>query len=131
MFLRRCERRKDGKVHTYWALVESYRTKKGSRQRLVTYLGELKPSERSGWAELGRHLDRKQRPQPFLFDPPTVEDAADQESVFVNLKGVRLELAIHCRAVFKVQHVWINHMSEAAAQHHTAAYLHAHRPQIP
>lgn len=23
MFLRRCERRKRGKVHTYWALVES------------------------------------------------------------------------------------------------------------
>src|SRR5947209_6173824 len=91
MFLRRCQRRKDGKVHNYWALVESYRTKKGSRQRVVTYLGELKQSERSGWAELGRHLDRKQRPQPSLFDPPTVEDAADQESVFVNLKGVRLE----------------------------------------
>jgi hypothetical protein len=30
MFLRRCERRKNGKVHSYWTLVESYRTKKGS-----------------------------------------------------------------------------------------------------
>src|SRR5271166_3278278 len=61
MFLRRCQRRKRGKVHTYWALVESRRTQKGSRQRVVTYLGELKRSERSGWAELGRHLDRRQR----------------------------------------------------------------------
>jgi transposase len=91
MFLRRCQRHKDGKVHTYWALVESYRTKDGSRQRVVTYLGELKPSERSGWAELGRRLDRRQRPQPSLFDPPPVEDAADDEPVLVNLKGVRLE----------------------------------------
>jgi transposase len=91
MFLRRCERRKDGKVHTYWALVESYRTKKGSRQRLVTYLGELKPSERSGWAELGRRLDRRQRPLPSLFDPPAPEEPADDESVLVSLKGVRLE----------------------------------------
>jgi len=73
MFLRRCQRRKDGKVHTYWALVESYRTKKGSRQRVLTYLGELQPSERNGWAELGRRLDRKQRPQPTLFDPPAIE----------------------------------------------------------
>ncbi len=91
MFLRRCQRRKDGKVHTYWALVESHRTQKGSRQRVVTYLGELKRSERSGWAELGRHLDRRQRPQPSLFDPPAVEDPADNEPVLVNLKGVRLE----------------------------------------
>ena len=29
MFLRRCERHKSGKRHTYWALVESYRTAKG------------------------------------------------------------------------------------------------------
>jgi hypothetical protein len=91
MFLRRCERHKHGKVHTYWALVESYRTAKGSRQRVVTYLGELKRSERSGWAELGRQLDRKQRPQPTLFDPPAVEEPADDEPVLVDLKGVRLE----------------------------------------
>src|SRR3954453_9483166 len=91
MFLRRCERRKDGKVHTYWALVESYRTKKGSRQRVVAYLGELKSSERSGWAELGRRLDGPQRPQPSLFDPPAVDEPADDEPVLVHLKGIRLE----------------------------------------
>ena len=91
MFLRRCLRRKRGKVHTYWALVESYRTKKGSRQRVVTYLGELKPSERSGWAELGRRLDHRERPQPTLFDPPALEDSPDHEPVLVRLKGVRLE----------------------------------------
>ena len=91
MFLRRCQRRKDGKVHSYWALVESYRTKKGSRQRIVTYLGELKPSEQSGWAQLGRRLDGKQRPQPSLFDPPPPEEAADTSPVLVHLKGVRLD----------------------------------------
>ena len=57
MFLRRCERRKSGKHHTYWALVESYRTAKGSRQRVVAYLGELKPTEQDGWAQLGAHLN--------------------------------------------------------------------------
>ncbi len=31
MFLRRCERRNDGKKHTDWALVESYRTARGDR----------------------------------------------------------------------------------------------------
>jgi hypothetical protein len=70
MFLRRCERRKNGKRHTCWALVESYGTGRGSRQRVVAYLGELKASERSGWARLGRRLSGKRRPQPSLADPP-------------------------------------------------------------
>jgi hypothetical protein len=57
MFLRRFERRKNGKPHTYWALVESYRTAKGSRQRVVAYLGELTAEEQNGWAKLGSHLN--------------------------------------------------------------------------
>ena len=63
MFLRRCNRRKNGKQHTYWALVESYRTARGSRQRVVAYLGELLGSEKSGWAQLAQRLDGRLRPQ--------------------------------------------------------------------
>jgi hypothetical protein len=91
MFLRRCERSKNGKKHTYWALVESVRTAKGSRQRVVAYLGELKAGEQSGWARLGRRLDRRSRPQRSLFDPPQHEEPTDDESVLVRLKGIRLE----------------------------------------
>jgi transposase len=91
MFLRRCERRKNGKVHTYWALVESYRTARGSRQRVVAYLGELKRSERSGWAQLGRSLSGKKKPQRSLFDPPPYDESPEDETVLVRLKGVKLE----------------------------------------
>ncbi|NLE61787.1 MAG: IS1634 family transposase [Planctomycetes bacterium] len=91
MFLRRYERRKSGKRHTYWALVESIRTDRGSRQRVVAYLGELKKSEQNGWAVLGRRLDRKDRPQPSLFDPPAYPEPDDTEPVLVKLKGIRLE----------------------------------------
>ena len=48
MFIRPCYRRKNGKRHAYWALVESYRTERGPRQRTVAYLGLLKESERQG-----------------------------------------------------------------------------------
>jgi hypothetical protein len=41
MYLRRCYRAKEGKRHGYWALVESYRTSRGPRQRVVAYLGEM------------------------------------------------------------------------------------------
>jgi transposase len=91
MFLRSCERRKNGKRHTYWALVESYRTARGSRQRVVAYLGELKRSERSGWAQLGQSLSAKKKPQRSLFDPPGDDDLPEDETVLVRLEGVKLE----------------------------------------
>jgi len=91
MFLRRYERRSGGRRRTYWALVESVRTGRGSRQRVVAYLGELKRSEQSGWVQLGRKLSGQQRPQASLFDPPHYNDPADDEPVLVRLGGVRLE----------------------------------------
>jgi transposase len=91
MFLRRYERRAKGGRRTYWALVESVRTGKGSRQRLVAYLGELGRSERSGWAQLGRNLSGKQRPARSLFEPPHYDDPSDEEPVLVRLRDVRFE----------------------------------------
>src|SRR5208283_2458023 len=48
MYLRRCYRNKDGKRHGYWALVESYRSSRGPRQRVVAYLGEMDAAGRLG-----------------------------------------------------------------------------------
>ncbi len=90
MFLRRFQRKKNGKRHTYWALVESIRTARGSRQRVVAYLGELRRSERNGWAQLGHRLDKKDRPSPSLFDPPAYAEPQDEVEL-VRIKGVRLD----------------------------------------
>jgi len=90
MFLRRYERKKAGKKHTYWALVESIRTARGSRQQVVAYLGELRKSERNGWAQLSRRLDHKDRPSPSLFDAPPYPEPQDDVEL-VRVKGVRLE----------------------------------------
>jgi hypothetical protein len=48
MFLRRICRKKDGKSHYYWVLVESYRTARGPRQRQLAYLGEMDAAGRLG-----------------------------------------------------------------------------------
>ncbi len=90
MFLRRFQRKKNGKRHTYWALVESIRTARGSRQRVVAYLGELRRSECNGWAQLGHRLDKKDRPSPSLFDPPAYAEPQDEVEL-VRIKGVRLD----------------------------------------
>jgi len=93
MFLRRYQRRKNGKPHTYWALAESYRTAKGSRQKIVAYLGELTSEEQDGWARLGAHLDGKpeRRPERSLFDPPPHDSPRNDDPLLVKLSSIRLE----------------------------------------
>lgn len=90
MFLRRYERKKNGKGHVYWALVESIRTARGSRQKVVAYLGDVKKGQQTGWATLGRRLDKKDRPQPSLFDPPAYPEPAE-DLALVRIKGVSLQ----------------------------------------
>ena len=48
MFIRPHYRTKNGKRHAYWALMESYRTERGPRQRVVAYLGQLNEGHRLG-----------------------------------------------------------------------------------
>lgn len=91
MFLKKLARKKNGKGHTYWALVESYRTTRGPRQRVVSYLGELTAGEQSGWAQLGGELGKKRAAfvQPTLFDAEAERDPVPDE-VSVNVRGVRV-----------------------------------------
>jgi hypothetical protein len=49
MFLRRYQRTKDGKTHSYFALIESVRTGRGPRQRIVAQLGELSEDQQHRW----------------------------------------------------------------------------------
>ncbi len=50
MFLRCKPRKKDGKEHRYWSVVENRRRKNGKVvQRQVLYLGELNDTQRAGW----------------------------------------------------------------------------------
>jgi transposase len=74
MFIRPCLRRKNGATNAYWALVESYRTERGPRQRVVAYLGKLDERGRlgvKGVAE-GRGTTRQTRlfsePKPFWVE---------------------------------------------------------------
>jgi transposase len=108
MFLKRCQRRKNGKTHVYWALVESYRTARGSRHRVVAYLGELGPSEKNGWAQLGRAADGKQRARPerSLFDPPHYDDPTEDEPVLVKLRDLRLERSRRFGDVWLAYGLW-------------------------
>lgn len=89
MFLKRISIRKNGKRHTYWARVKSVRTPRGPRHQVVSYLGELEPGERAGWANVGRIAKRPQ-PQLGLFDTPGPPDLVP-EKVEVLVREARVE----------------------------------------
>jgi len=78
MFIRPCYRKKNGKRHAYWALVESYRTERGPRQRVVAYLGQLDEKGRLGVKEAAKGRPAHRQKQLFEeVEPQWVEvDAA-------------------------------------------------------
>lgn len=73
MFLKRSRRNKGGETYESWTLVESVRTARGPRQRVVATLGKLPgldASARVGWEHIADLLDGKARPADFLAMPP-------------------------------------------------------------
>ncbi|MBN1766778.1 MAG: IS1634 family transposase [Sedimentisphaerales bacterium] len=87
MFIRPCYRRKNGKRHAYWALVESYRTERGPRQRTVAYLGLLKESERQGVKKVAGDTQPTFK-QMHLFD---TDNKPEPEWIEVDTANVRVE----------------------------------------
>ena len=82
MYLRKIKRQKDGKIHAYWALVESYRTARGPRQQIVAYLGEMDESGRLSFQMAAEHRTDY---QIDLFTAPT------PHWVEINVNAVRVE----------------------------------------
>lgn len=67
MYLRKCRRRVSGEDKDYWQLVESHRTERGPRQRVVAYLGDMDEPGRLGVKEAASGNDERIQ-QPSLFD---------------------------------------------------------------
>ena len=87
MFIRPTYIKSKGKRLAYWTLVESYRTEKGPRQRIVAYLGKLKESKRKGIKQAAEG-NKPKWIQTQLFD----DDATfEPEWIEVNVNGVRIE----------------------------------------
>jgi len=84
MYLRRCRAGKSQKEKVYWQLVESYRSERGPRQRVVAYLGDTEESLRLGIREAATSRIGIQQTQLFSKTP-------EPEWVEVDTKCVRVE----------------------------------------
>jgi transposase len=100
MFLRQCFRHKDGKRHAYWALVESYRTDAGPRQRVVAWLGKLDEAGRLGVEQAAcdassshskESTTARGEQQLSLFRQQDDKESVLPQWVEINASGVRVE----------------------------------------
>ena len=73
MFVRKAIRKYKGKTYTNHLLVESVRTPKGPRQRIVCSLGDLRPRPRSEWLKLAHKVEDALVGQEDLLDQRDAE----------------------------------------------------------
>jgi transposase len=67
MYLRRCRQHSTSGTYSYWKLVESVRTARGPRQRVVAYLGDLDEAGRLGLRQAAQGAVAAEA-TPRLFD---------------------------------------------------------------
>lgn len=100
MYLRYTTRKKDGKTHRYWRLVQSVRIGRRVVQQTVAHLGELDAEGRVRARALARRLIGAPE-QAALFD-----DGTQHQSVPVRLKGVRIERSRQFGDVYLALALW-------------------------
>ena len=94
MFLRSTNRRKDGKDHRYYSIVENRRLPGGkTAQRTVLYLGEINDQQQAAWRKTLEVFDEtEQRFTSLSLFPHDRELPADAiDSIQVRLSGLELK----------------------------------------
>ena len=94
MFLRSTNRKKDGKDHRYFSIVENQRVSGNKTvQRTVLYLGEINDQQQTSWRKTLSVFDEDKQTYTnlslFPEDRPLPEDAVD--SIQVRLSGLELK----------------------------------------
>jgi transposase len=83
MYLKRCGPSKSKNEHLYWELVESYRTARGPRQRVVAYLGDINQSA-------GEDLKREAEEKKGFWQSRLFDAEGDPEWTTVDTKRVQV-----------------------------------------
>jgi transposase len=106
MFLRCNRRKKDGKVHDYWSVVESRRCSDGRVvQRQVLYLGEINASQREAWRKTIELQDAGTRRQVALF-PAGSMPVDDVDAIGVRLSELSLRRPRQWGACWLALQLW-------------------------
>ena len=130
MFLRAYQRHKDGKPHTYYALVESERTPQGPRQRIVAYLGELNHDQERRWQRTLVFYNCQGEAQTLrLFpDEADVTLPVDPDIIRIRLKQVGWTNARRFGDVWLAWQLWRRLGLDEIVARHVPATKHTCRP---
>ena len=92
MYLKCTARKKNGKTHRYWSIVESERVRRGRVvQRQVLYLCEINDLQHDSWVRVIDVIESgKTKPRRMALFPEDRVAASQEETVHVKLS--RLEL---------------------------------------
>jgi transposase len=126
MFLRAHQRKKDGKDHTYWSLVETVRTADGPRQKVLCYLGDLNGSAQARWLKTIEVFNEQGESRQLKLFPSEIEPPDDDPNVArVLLNKVRLERTRQFGNCFVGLELWkrlkLDRLLESLMDHRTAA----------
>jgi len=126
MFLRAHQRKKDGKDHRYWSLVETIRTPDGPRQKVLCYLGELNGSTQARWLKTIEVFNEQGESRQLKLFPSEVEPPEDDSNVArVLLNKVRLERTRQFGNCFVGLELWkrlkLDKLLESLMDQHAAA----------
>ena len=106
MFLRCNRRKKDGKTHDYWSVVENRRCSDGRVvQRQVLYLGEINASQREAWRKTIELQDAGTRRQVALF-PAGSMPVDDVDAIGVRLSELSLRRPRQWGACWLALQLW-------------------------
>lgn len=109
MFLKCRERRKDGKTHRSWSIVESRRYA-GNKvaHRHVLYLGEINDVQRNAWERTIAVIDERggEPRQMVLFPADRTIPAGEVDTLQVRLRELRLEHPRQWGACWLANQLW-------------------------
>jgi hypothetical protein len=109
MFLRMTTRKKDGKEHRYWSIVENHRISGGRvAQKHVLYLGEINDSQREAWWRSIEILEHgKKNPREIsLFPEDRKVQSNDHDVIHVRVNQMRLQRPRQWGACWMVMLLW-------------------------
>ena len=108
MFLKCSTRKKDGKEHRSWSIVESRRVGRSVVQRHVLYLGEINDSQRAAWQKSITVFDEQQGQarQCALFPEDRVPAFDPTGAIQVRLDHLQLSRPRAWGACWLGDHLW-------------------------
>ena len=109
MFLRSTKRKKDGKEHRYWSIVESVRRPSGPvHQTTLLYLGDLNDSQHAAWTKALAvfNADSGQTETRSLFPSDRTPPPTDAPALSLRLEDYRLSRARQYGACWLACELW-------------------------